>query len=377
MKHFLIWFICGVVLGQSLAQKDVQHAQQMDELTTISVSIDHYFDDIPFLTRLVDQHVEKLSDHQKVAQLIMPAMGRLGIPKETIDKLIDEQKIGGVLMLNGTKEEFAGWVKEINAKNKKLDALPFLYGADAEPSLVNKKIAGTKKVKKASEINTQEEAKTVAKVIAKELQEIGINYNFAPVVDMASNKTVGYRGFGANPDNIIPFSQAFIEQMHQRNIIATIKHFPGHGLVVGDTHKNLLYIDGELQEISIFKTLIDQKVTSVMIGHIAVKNNKKYNTNNLPATVSPIIITDLLRNELGFDGLIITDAMGMGGVAKVPNSSVLAVQAGCDIVLMPKDANKAHAQLLEKYRTDPEFKKTVDASVKRIVRMKLILTATH
>jgi beta-N-acetylhexosaminidase len=117
--------------------------------------------------------------------------------------------------------------------------------------------------------------------------------------------------------------------------------------------------------------LIEDGVLSIMIGHLAVINNPKYNTNGLPATCSKTIVTDLLRNEMGYKGLIVTDAMNMGGVTAIPNNSVKAIEAGVDILLMPLDAAKSHSQILEKYRTDKVFKASVDAAVKRVLRMKL------
>jgi beta-N-acetylhexosaminidase len=205
------------------------------------------------------------------------------------------------------------------------------------------------------------------------LNAIGINYNFSPVVDMSPNKTVGFRSFGAIPANIIPWSNAFIEETQAKNIIATAKHFPGHGLVSGDTHKSLQMIDGELKEIGNYPSLIQNGVLSNMVAHIGVKNNSKYNTNGLPATCSEIIVQKLLREEFAFKGLIVTDAMNMGGVASIPQAEVKAINAGCDIVLMPRDAKKAHNEILKKYRNDVEFKKKVDASAKRIIRMKIAL----
>ena len=108
-----------------------------------------------------------------------------------------------------------------------------------------------------------------------------------------------------------------------------------------------------------------------MIGHLAVKNNKQYNTKGLPSTISDVIVTKLLRNEYGFKGLIVTDAMNMGGVASIPNADIKAIEAGCDILLMPLNIPKAHQALLTKYNSDPNFKKTVDNAAKRIIRMKL------
>jgi beta-N-acetylhexosaminidase len=239
--------------------------------------------------------------------------------------------------------------------------------------LVNRKIIGSTPVKKANELKTVDEVRTVAQVISDELNAIGINYNFSPGVDMSPNKTVGFRSFGAVPANIIPWSQAFIEETQAKNILATAKHFPGHGLVSGDTHKSLQMIDGELKEIGNYPSLIENGVMSIMVAHIGVTNNPKYDTKGMPATTSEVIVTQLLRGEYGFKGLIVTDAMNMGGVASIPQCEVKAVNAGCDIVLMPVDAKKAFNDILKKYRTDDEFKKKVDASAKRVIRMKIAL----
>ena len=248
-----------------------------------------------------------------------------------------------------------------------------MYSADAEPSLVNRKITGSKTVKKANELKSIDEVKEVADIISKDLNAIGINYNFSPVVDMSPNKTVGFRSFGAVPANIIPWSDAFIQQTQSHNIVATAKHFPGHGLVTGVTHHSLQVIDGELKEIGNYPKLIENGVLSIMIAHIAVKNNPKYDTKGLPASTSETIVTKLLREEYGFKGLIVTDAMNMGGVASIPQCEVKAVSAGVDIVLMPVNSAKAHAQILDKYRKDPEFKMKVDAAAKRVIRMKIAL----
>jgi beta-N-acetylhexosaminidase len=325
----------------------------------------------------LDAAVEKvfasLDDTAIVAQLIMPAVGRLGQEKATIDQHIKDRIIGGVLMLNGTKEGFTSWITDFEKQNATYGNLPFLYSADAEPSLVNRKIMGSTIVKKANELKSIEEVRTCAQTISKDLNDIGINYNFSPVVDMSPNATVGFRSFGAVPANIIPWSGAFIEETQAQGIVATAKHFPGHGLVSGDTHKALQVIDGELKEIQNYPPLIAQGVLSIMVAHIAVQNNSKYNTNGLPSTCSKAIVTDLLKTEMGYKGLIVTDAMNMGGVVAVPEAAYKAVAAGCDIVLMPVDAKKAHTELLAHYRKDAAFKAQVDAAAKKVIRMKIAL----
>lgn len=325
----------------------------------------------------IDAEVERiyktLDDTAIVAQLIMPAVGKYGQTRATIENLIQSRTIGGVLMLNGTKSEFTEMIGSFESTNKKMGNLPFLYSADAEPSLVNRKINGSMPVKKATEITSLQELTEVANSISKDLNDIGINYNFAPVVDVAGNATVGYRGFGNNPSQLIPWSNTFIQEMQNKNIIATAKHFPGHGLVSGDTHASLQTIDGELKEVKNYPELISNGVLSIMVAHIAVMNNAKYSTDGLPATCAPTIVRELLINELKFRGLIVTDAMNMGGVVNVPKCASKAVSAGCDIVLMPVDAKKAHKEILELYRKDVEFKKQVEISAKKVIRMKLAL----
>ncbi|MFM7661122.1 MAG: glycoside hydrolase family 3 N-terminal domain-containing protein [Bacteroidota bacterium] len=160
------------------------------------------------LDEKVDLQLNKMSDSALVAQLIMPATGRLGLPKEDVIKFTKKGIIGGILMLNGTVDEFTTWIKEFEDINKNKGFLPFLYSADAEPSLFNRKISGSTMVKKAQEVKTLEEATEVAQLISADLTKIGINYNFAPVVDVSSNATVGYRGFGAKKENLIPWSNA-------------------------------------------------------------------------------------------------------------------------------------------------------------------------
>ena len=363
--------------GQATSKDDNSHLRQVPQLPKIEIDyqLSDFLSENEQLNKDVDSLFASLDDTAIVAQLIMPAVGEYGQTLATIKKHINKRQIGGVLMLNGTKTEFTKWITDFNKTNIKLGNPGFLYSADAEPTLVNRKIKGSHPVKKANQMKTIEEVSAYADTISFDLNAIGINYNFSPVVDMSLNKTVGSRSFGAVPANIIPWSNAFIQATQKNGIIATAKHFPGHGLVSGDTHKSLQVINGELKEIGNYPQLIADGVLSIMIGHLAVANNPKYATNGLPATASKVIVTDLLRNEMGFKGLIVTDAMNMGGITSIPGANVKVIEAGCDIVLMPLDAAKAHSQILKKYRTDPAFKAIVDAAAKRILRMKLCVGA--
>ena len=371
--HFLSLLTIGLLFNSCAQTPQIKERKQVVDQITAQFELQDFLKDQKELDAAVDKLFARLDDTAIVAQLIMPAVGRFGQEKATIDQHIKNRIIGGVLMLNGTKEGFTSWIKDFEQQNENYGNLPFLYSADAEPSLVNRKITGSAIVKKANEMKSIDEVRTCAQSISKDLNDIGINYNFSPVVDMSPNATVGFRSFGAVPANIIPWSGAFIDETQKQGIIATAKHFPGHGLVSGDTHKSLQVIDGELKEIQNYPPLITQGVLSIMVAHIAVQNNAKYQTNGLPATCSKTIVTDLLKNEMGFKGLIVTDAMNMGGVVAVPECAYKAVAAGCDIVLMPVDAKKAHTEILQYYRKDAAFKAQVDAAAKKVIRMKIAL----
>ena len=371
---FFITFISIAACAQEAEPKDTEVKQPIHK-THSNFSIKDFLTENQDLEFKTDSIFNSLSENERVAQLIMPAAGKYGKSHEIINGLIKDGLIGGILMLNGTVDEFTKWIKGYNDLNSNNGNLPFLYSADAEPSLVNRKIMGSTPVKKANEIESIEEVESVTQKISSDLNQIGINYNFSPVVDMSPNSTVGYRSFGKNPENIIPWSNQFIQTTQKNNIIATAKHFPGHGLVSGDTHKSLQVINGDLQEIKNYPPLIQNGVLSVMVAHIAIENNLAFSTNGLPATCSPKIVRDLLRDSLNFQGLIVTDAMNMGGVRNVPNNTIKAIAAGCDILLMPADARLAHEVLLDAYINNLDgIQTTMDSSVKRIIRMKICLS---
>ncbi len=330
-----------------------------------------FYSDNQKLATAVETYFKQLSPSERVAQLIMPAIGRYGDTESKVDQWVKNKQIGGLLLLNGTTAQFSSWVKKYNQWNTENGALPFLYSADAEPSLINRKIINSTPVKHANKLQSVAEVQSVAETISKDLNAIGINYNFAPVVDMSPNKVVGWRSFGRTPSHIVPWSTVFINTLQKHNIIATAKHFPGHGLVVGDSHKQLVYINGAMKELKNYPPLIKDQVISIMIGHIAVKNNAQYDTQGIPASISKNIVTDLLRDSLNFKGLIVTDAMNMKGVSTLPNSNIKAIEAGVDILLMPLNAGEAHTEILKKYLSDEAFEILVNKACKRIIRAKL------
>ncbi len=356
--RLLAMFCLGLIAISVNAQSNLQRFYSSDSALAVTV----------------DSIYNSLTTEEKIGQMIMPAVGRHGKPTEHVMKLVRERKVGGILLLNGDREGFKKMVSEFDSVGKINGALPFLYSADAEPSLIKYKIKNCSPVKNANKLESTQEVKECAESISKDLNYIGINYNFAPVVDQGTgNEAITNRSFGFDKDSIWAWSNAFINVSQNMGVMTTAKHFPGHGLVKGDTHEKLVYIDGVLQEVSNYKPVIEGGVMSIMVGHIAVKNNPKYGTFGMPATCSRKIVTDLLKDELGFKGLVVTDAMNMGGVRNIPQCGLKAVEAGCDILLMPVNEDKDIADLLARFDQDTDFQRRVEDAVKKIIRAKVCL----
>lgn len=337
-------------------------------------TLEDFYRNDNLLNQQVEQIFNRLTDEQRVGQMIVPAAGRMGKPDAELNELARKGWMGGVLLLNGSTDSFKKYVHHFDSISKANGHLPLVYSADAEPSLLNRKISGTPIVPKTAQLKDTAEVQAVAHTIAHELKDIGILYNYAPVTDLSlQNEAIGNRSFGADPVHVARMNKAFINATQADGVAATAKHFPGHGLVKGDTHKKLVFIDGEMKEVDVYHDLIDAGVLSIMVGHIAVQNNEKYNTNGLPATLSRAIVTDLLKNEMGFKGIVTTDAMNMGAVAAIPNASLKATQAGIDMVLMPLNEKEAVFSILAEMEKNPAFKQQVYDSVKKIIRFKLAL----
>jgi beta-N-acetylhexosaminidase len=330
------------------------------------------------LNAMVDSVYQSMSLKERAAQMIMTASStseKLGYPFETAKKMLVNDVAANVVFLKGTSVEFKQEVKELNQMRALKKELKPLFACDCEPTLMPGKWTDITGIKPASE---QKDASSVTENTEKinaVIKRTGVQLNFAPVVDIALNKSViNKRSFGSDAKTIVELSKQFVETSQNAGIGATLKHFPGHGAVKGDSHKQSVFIDGQLTELATFKTIIQSQEApvAVMIGHIVVKNNAKYNTNGLPSTLSRTIVTDLLRNELKFKGIITTDALNMEAAAKVPDADWKSVQAGVDLVLMPKDAAGLNKKIVAALSANDAMSKQIETSVKRIIRYKLL-----
>lgn len=222
------------------------------------------------------------------------------------------------------------------------------------------------------------EAYKTADYIAKALKNLGFNLNFAPVADVNSNPentVIGDRAYGSDPELCAKMVKSAVEAYSDNNIASAVKHFPGHGDTYADSHygEAVIYHDMErLNEIEFvpFKAAIDARVPFVMVGHIKCPN---ISDDNLPASLSKEIITDILIEDLGFEGIVITDALNMGAVSMEYTSceaAVLAVKAGVDVLLMPKDRNEAFSAVLNAAETGEISEDRINTSVYKILSQK-------
>ncbi len=327
------------------------------------------------LEQQTDSIFGQLTEEARIAQMIITSAGQLGKTDAEVIDLARKNQIGGVVFLKGSRQSHRALIDALNTVSRENKSIPLIFSIDAEPSLFNGRIGGTSKMMKTIDIKTTHQSDSIATVISDELLRLGFHHNFAPVVDVSpNNEAIKLRSFGNNQDTIISLSKAFIEATQRNNIVATAKHFPGHGMVKGDTHKQSVYIDGELQELGVYPPLIADGVIAIMVAHITIRNNQKYNTEGLPSTCSRKIVTGLLREELGFEGIVITDALNiMKAVTILDKAPLLASQAGCDMILMPIDEGKTAGWILDAMQNDDAYKEQVYASVKKIIRLKICL----
>ncbi|WP_235791800.1 glycoside hydrolase family 3 protein [Virgibacillus salidurans] len=225
---------------------------------------------------------------------------------------------------------------------------------------------------------SEDYARDSAQILGKELNSLGINMNFAPTVDVninPENPVIGVRSFGEDPDLVSDLGVAQIMGYKNENIMSSVKHFPGHGDTDVDSHYGLPIIDHDIEtlhevDLKPFKAAIDAGVESIMTAHIVVP---ALDDSGLPATLSKPIITDLLRGELGYDGLVITDSLDMSGANVVPPErvSVESFKAGVDVLLNPPDVEMAFNSMLEAVENGEISEARLDESVFRILQAKM------
>jgi beta-N-acetylhexosaminidase len=303
-------------------------------------------------------------------------------------RLIHETKIGGLVLNNVSNGrtiqkaqpyQVAAFVN----KMQRLAPVPLMVAGDFERG-ASMRLEGTTVFPHAMAFGAAGDPSLTryeGEVTAREARAVGVQWVFYPVADVNNNPDnpiINIRSFGENPRDVATQVKAFIEGAHtaKNNIVlTTAKHFPGHGDTSVDTHMNLATIPAdrdrlERLELVPFKAAIEAGVDAIMTAHIAVP---ALAPPDVPATLSPAILTDLLRKQLGFKGLVVTDALEMGGIAKGFNSGeacVRALEAGADTLLMPTDPDAAIRAVLAAEQSGRISRQRVQESVAKILAAK-------
>ncbi len=324
-----------------------------------------------------------LTVRQKVAQLVMPWLLGDSVPDSdpTMQKAygwVDSLQLGGIIMSTGTPRHIAEKVNRLQRRAP----LPLLVAADFEAGTTLRMKAGTPFPTQMGigATGNPEYARAMGRITGIEGRAVGVQLAFAPVADVNSNPDnpiINTRSFGGDPHDVARFVAATIQGMRDGGILSTAKHFPGHGDTHTDSHLALPTITApwarfDTLELVPFRAAIAAGVDAVMSAHIALPALD--NGARRAGTLSPAILTGILRDSLGFRGVVTTDALDMGAIAKEigPEEAVIrAFLAGSDLLLMPADPARAIDAMVAAVASGRISSQRLDASVRRVLMLKL------
>lgn len=341
--------------------------------------------DLPEMgTKWVDSVYNSMNLNEKLGQLFMVAAYSNKNQNPNIEKLITENKIGGIIFFQG------GPVRQAQLTNKyqSLSKIPLFIGIDAEWGLgmrldstvnypYNMTLGAIQDMKLIEELGAQ---------MGKESKRLGMQFNFAPVLDIntnSKNPIIGFRSFGEDKNNVSQRAIAISKGFQSQGVFATAKHFPGHGNTAQDSHKVLPKIDFpkdslERKELYPYKKIFAEGLPSVMVAHLEVPSLES--RANYPSSLSYPIVTTLLQKELGFEGLIFTDALNMKAVKifnKPGQVELEAFLAGNDILLFSEDVPTAITTLTQAYQDALFSEERLAFSVKKILKFKYLASLNH
>jgi beta-N-acetylhexosaminidase len=331
-----------------------------------------------------------LTLRERAAQLIVIPFS--GHPMNTRSRdykkfvhLVSQEHVGGLIIINVANGRVSSKADPLEAasfvnKMQKLAKVPLVVAGDFERG-ASMRIDDTTAFPHAMAFTASRdpnEARIEGEITAKESRAMGFQWIFFPDADVNNNPDnpiINIRSYGEDPKDVSQFVSAFIEGAHSvagSRVMVTAKHFPGHGDTATDSHMNLATISGDrprLEQIewAPFRAAIASGVDSIMSAHIAVP---ALDSPSLPATLSPKILTGILRQDMGFKGIIVTDALEMGGIAQgfsVGDASVRALEAGADVLLMPPDPEAAINAVVAAVNANRISKKRLDESVMRVL----------
>ena len=329
-------------------------------------------------SRWVDSVYNSLTLEQRVAQLICMRANNPDKPFDAnVAKYIQKYNIGGVCFFRADADAQVKQTNEWQAMAK----TPLMVSIDAEWGLgmrVNKSLSYPYQMTLGA-IGNDDLIYEMGQQVAEQCQRMGIHVNFAPVADVnsnAANPIIGMRSFGENPQTVGEKATAYALGMQSKGLTTTMKHFPGHGNTSTDSHLTLPTVTRTMDEVrdielAPFRYMIEHGVNGAMVGHLYFPAIEK--VKNTSSSLSHGVVTDLLKDQMGFEGLIFTDGLDMKGVTeKVRQDSVpyVAFMAGNDVLILPHDVPYAIRTIKAAAERDPEVAARVEESCKKILRYK-------
>ena len=340
-----------------------------------------------------ERTLDSLTLEKKVGQMMMPILMGDFAPSGSVAhrrarRVVEDHDVGGVIISVGSPTEVAAKLNWMQA----LSDLPLLVAADLEggagfrfdgvihvPTAIS--LGGATRFPSLMAVGAAGEpalAYEMGRITALEARAVGVHVPFAPVLDVnnnAENPIINVRSLGEDPERVALLGEAFVRGVQDHGAIATAKHFPGHGDTETDSHLALpvIRVNRErMDEVELlpFRRAIDAGIGAIMTAHISVPGITGERT---PATLAPTVLTGLLRNELGFDGLVFTDAMDMFAVDRMfgrEEATIRAVEAGADVILMPPDLAAARRAIVGAVESGRISEERIDRSVLRILRAK-------
>jgi beta-N-acetylhexosaminidase len=332
------------------------------------------------LEAAVDDSLAVMSDSEKVGQLILAGYsGANGV--EAAAELVGELQVGGVILFADNVQSPDHAVAVTTAFRSASDGIEPLIAIDHEGGEVIRMGPPVTQLPDAwtiGETGDPELAREAGRVAGEELLAMGIGVDLAPVLDVndePDNPVIGRRAFGADPQLVTEMGLAFADGLEPTGVVATGKHFPGHGHTTVDSHYALPVVDRtrrQLERIDFvpFQAAVDAGIEVIMTAHVVYTALDRRE----PATLSRPILTGILREQMGFDGVVVTDSLSMEAITEQRSrgeAAVVAILAGADMVLIPDDVAGVRTALLTALRSGRLPAERLDASVRRILRLKL------